>query len=258
MVVNLLVYRIDITVKGGCRKSFMKTIFQRCLKKSEIALFILCAAVFLTLVFNASALAQAQTRKTGKASPRVSVREAEEILSRLGYWITKVDNTADVSTRHAVTAFQKVEGRARTGVLSAAELRAMRAASRPASRYTGDAHIEVDVTRQVLFVVDPAGTVTHILPVSTGTEERYFDEGKWQIAHTPRGTFRVTRKIFGVRHAPLGALYYPSYFHGGVAIHGSNSIPVRPASHGCVRIPNFAARDFYSLAPVGMLVIVYD
>jgi lipoprotein-anchoring transpeptidase ErfK/SrfK len=109
-----------------------------------------------------------------------------------------------------------------------------------------------------LFLTDTAGVVVKILPVSTGNEERYFDQGKWQIAHTPRGAFRITRQVKGVRHASLGDLYYPNYFYGGVAIHGSLSVPTTPASHGCVRIPRFADREFSSLVWVGMEVFIYD
>lgn len=194
------------------------------------------------------------------ASPsgKPNMREAERLLFHMGYWLTKADGVADASTRHAITAFQKVEGLKRTGMLNAATMAALRKAERPSPRYTGEAHIEVDLTRQVLFVVDGSGTVTHILPVSSGNEERYFDEGKWQIAHTPRGAFNIERKINGVRKASLGDLYYPSYFSGGVAIHGSNSIPVKPASHGCVRIPRFADKALFQMAPLGMLVFVYD
>lgn len=184
--------------------------------------------------------------------------ETEQLLDRLGYWIVKVDGRVDASTRHAITAFQKVEGRKRTGKLSVADLELLRNAASPEPRFkTGALHVEVDLTRQVLFVVDASGTVTHILPVSSGNEKRYFDQGKWQIAHTPRGKFWIVRKIDGVRQASLGALYYPNYFYEGVAIHGSNSIPAYPASHGCVRIPRFSDRAFSRMVKVGTEIFVY-
>jgi lipoprotein-anchoring transpeptidase ErfK/SrfK len=129
---------------------------------------------------------------------------------------------------------------------------------RARSVQTGAVHVEIDLTRQVLFLIDAANQVTLILPVSSGNEKRYFDQGKWQVAHTPRGHFRIERKINGVRKAPLGNLYYPNYFHDGVAIHGSNSVPAFPASHGCVRIPRFADRSFSSMVSVGTEVFVYD
>lgn len=201
---------------------------------------------------------EAAAQNVSKQKNGAQILEAETLLSNLGYWITKVDSAADASTRHAIIAFQKVEGRKRTGVLNNTELQAMRAASRPAPKFGGEAHVEVDITRQVLFLTDASGTVIRILPVSTGNEQKYFDEGKWQTAHTPRGSFKITRQINGVRRAPLGSLYYPNYFSGGVAIHGSGSIPLAPASHGCVRIPNFAAHDFQGMVYVGMPVMVYD
>lgn len=56
----------------------------------------------------------------------------------------------------------------------------------------------------------------------------------------------------------LGLLYYPSYILNGIAIHGSPSIPARPASHGCIRVPMFAAKELSSLLPVGMEVVIYQ
>ena len=176
-----------------------------------------------------------------QAPPRENkqVLEAEKILSDLGYWVLKVDGIADASTSHALTAFQKVEKRKRTGILSARELMALRIASPLKPKFTGSEHVEVDLTSQVLYLVSDEGLVSHILPISSGSEEKYQQDGKWEIAHTPRGEFAITRQIRGIRKAPLGNLYNPNYFYKGVAIHGSNSIPVFPASHGCVRIPRF-------------------
>ncbi len=209
-------------------------------------------------VFIGAAVPVATGQTNGSVRPKVSlIPEAEKLLADLGYWIIKVDGKKDSSTSHAITAFQKVEGRRRTGVLTQKELDAMRLASRPAAKRAGAAHIEVDNARQVLFLVDENGNVARILPVSTGTGKKYFSQGKQQTANTPRGDYKIIRQIAGVRHAPLGDLYYPNYFLGGWAIHGSTSIPFVPASHGCVRIPNFAAEEFSHLVSIGMDVFVY-
>ena len=186
------------------------------------------------------------------------ILEAETQLRKKGYWITKVDKKWDASTYHAVVAFQKVEKLKRTGRLTAGLLRSLKSSSRPKASYSGPPHIEIDISRQVLFLVNENAKVTHILPVSTGNEKVYYQNGKKQIAHTPRGIFRITRQIKGIRRAPLGVLYHPNYFVGGVAIHGSGSIPFYPASHGCVRIPRFAASEFSDLVDVGMHVVVFD
>jgi lipoprotein-anchoring transpeptidase ErfK/SrfK len=53
-------------------------------------------------------------------------------------------------------------------------------------------------------------------------------------------------------------LYYPNYItESGIAIHGSSSVPSRPASHGCIRIPMSAAKAFSDVAPIGTVVLVY-
>ena len=204
------------------------------------------------------------TVSTSAAKPKnykrvnTAVLQVEQTLSELGYWIVKVDGVTDDSTRQAIIAFQKVEGLKRTGKISAGLIVALQNASRPSARYTtDDRHIEIDITRQVLLVVD-GSQVVRILPVSTGNERPYVEKGKRQIAHTPRGAFKIYRQIKGVRQAPLGTLYYPNYFTDGVAIHGSGSVPATAASHGCVRIPRFAEREFQSLVQVGTFVFVYD
>ncbi|HKP67916.1 MAG TPA: L,D-transpeptidase family protein, partial [Pyrinomonadaceae bacterium] len=185
--------------------------------------------------------------------------EVERRLSSLGYWITRADGRADASTRHAIMAFQKVEGLKRTGVMRATDIPALRLAKTPeAKNPTGPSHVEIDLTRQVLFFVDDAGIVTKILPVSTGNEKKFRDEGQWKTAHTPRGTFAIGLKINGVKKSSLGLLYNPSYFLGGLAIHGSNSIPPYAASHGCVRIPRFADPGFFKMTKIGMNVYLYE
>jgi lipoprotein-anchoring transpeptidase ErfK/SrfK len=213
-----------------------------------------------TTIFRTGSLpVEAGTRSSKGCLKRTTTFEIETLLSKLGYWIVKVDSRADASTRHAITAFQKVEGRKRTGVLSSRDLEALRSAESPKARFqTEAAHVEIDLTRQVLFLTDDAGNIVRILPVSSGNEKKYFDQGKWQVAHTPLGHFQIQRKVNGVRKASLGNLYYPNYFYGGVAIHGSNSVPSYPASHGCVRIPRFADRAFSRMVRVGTEVFVYD
>lgn len=52
--------------------------------------------------------------------------------------------------------------------------------------------------------------------------------------------------------------YWVSLEATGIAIHGNPSVPPYPASHGCIRIPMFAAKEFSAIAKIGMVVIVYD
>ena len=162
-----------------------------------------------------------------------------------------------MGSRHALIAFQKVENRQRTGELTQDELQGLRTANRRPSREIGYAHLEIDLSRQVLFAIDSSGLVSKILPVSTGTGKLFTSEGRTRRAVTPCGRFTITHKIAGWRKSPLGLLYYPNYIAGGIAIHGNPLVPVYPASHGCIRIPMFAAKEFSQTNPVGTVVIVY-
>jgi hypothetical protein len=199
-----------------------------------------------------------KTKRPARTVSEQEISEARELLDQLGYWVN-VDLTGnDVSLRHALIAFQKIEGRERTGVLTIEELEALRDAQRPQVLEMGFPHIEIDLHRQVLFVVDVAGVPLRILPISSGSGEYFTEGGVTRQAVTPTGRFKVYRKIEGWRKSPLGLLYYPNYFYDGIAIHGNPSVPVRPASHGCIRIPMFASQEFSEIATIGMVVIVYD
>lgn len=187
-----------------------------------------------------------------------AVRALEQRLSDLKYLVGKVDGSFDANTRHGVIAFQKVEGLSRSGIVDAATSARLATASTPAPKFASPAdHLEVDIPRQVVFVVR-GGAVSAILPTSTGTNKNFTADGRTRPAITPNGRFTVTRKINGMRISPLGELYKPSYFNGGIAFHGSGSVPIFPASHGCVRLPmGFADWFFNEASPIGQVVFVY-
>jgi hypothetical protein len=198
-------------------------------------------------------------RRAAKHKPLTAAdhRAAEKRLAELGYWTGNVDGRWDDVSRHALIAFQKVEKLKPTGRLTRAHFEILLAANRPAPLETGQAHIEVDLVRQALFIVDDAGIVSKILPVSSGSGNEFKSQGWARNAITHPGRYRVRGKLAGWKKSPLGELYYPVYFMYGTAIHGHPSVPTRPASHGCVRIPMFAAKRFHSMIPVGMPVVVH-
>jgi lipoprotein-anchoring transpeptidase ErfK/SrfK len=139
----------------------------------------------------------------------------------------------------------------------AGELTAESEVTADALRQVDYPRIDVDLNRQMLSVIDESGKVTKVLPISTGSGKWYVSEGERRQAITPTGRFRVYRKIPGWRKSPLGLMYYPVYIAGGVAIHGSPSVPRRPASHGCIRIPMYAAKAFFDSTPIGTVVLVH-
>jgi len=197
-----------------------------------------------------------------KAKPKVltarEISEAKERLAELKYWLA---SDAE-SYRHALIAFQKVEGLTPSGKLSFDDLDALRAAQTPVPKESqklpeGKIRIEVDLRRQVLLVMDHENTVTNILSVSSGNGKEFKSEGFVRDAVTPPGRFNVYNKIKGWKKSPLGMLYYPNYYLSGLAIHGSTFVPAYPDSHGCIRIPMYAAAEFYKMAMVGTEILVY-
>jgi len=183
----------------------------------------------------------------------------QQRLRSLGYWLGTPDGTYGGLTVQAVTAFQKVEGMDRDGIVGPGTAAALAGAGRPEAASTGGDLIEVDKARQVLFVVR-GGTVEWVLNVSTGTEEPYWVNGRTELADTPSGHWQVGWAYDGVDVGELGGLYRPRYFHrDGIAVHGYHDVPAYPASHGCVRVSNAAIDWIWAegFMPIGSAVWVY-
>jgi hypothetical protein len=191
---------------------------------------------------SASALADAVVRvpDLGWGSTGGSVIELDRLLAALGYALEGVNSTFGYDDYEAVLAFQKLYGLPRTGRVDSRFWALLDRAQHPRARYGGD-HIEVDKTRQVLFLVRD-GRVVLIAPVSTGA-----------TGNTPTGRFRVYRKVVGWDWV----LWYPLYFLRGFAIHGYPDVPAYPASHGCVRIPMWLAPRLFSVNGYGTTIYVY-
>ena len=168
-----------------------------------------------------------------------SVVALERRLTQLHYALRGVDGVYGQDTYEAVLAFQKVNGLPRTGRVEDWLWRRLARAGIPRAQRGGD-YIEIDKTRQVLFVVED-GRVAKVVHVSTGA-----------TGNTPLGRWRVYRKVPGWDWV----LWYPLYFKGGFAIHGYPSVPVYPASHGCVRIPMWIAPSLYAAHGQGTTVVV--
>ena len=215
-----------------------------------------CNLFFIILLFSVPVLAQNTAPSTESNGKEI---EAIQRLYTLHFWTASSYSLKDDTNRQAIIAFQKLNGLPRNGKLTNSTLSRLARASVPTPHVTMHApHLEVDLNRQVLFVVDANDQVNRILSVSTGNGKLFNDSGKgMQYALTPRGSFKIYYKVIGWKKSPLGRMFYPMYFSGGFAVHGSNSVPSRPASHGCVRIPMFAAQEMFRVTPVGTPVIVF-
>lgn len=183
---------------------------------------------------------------TGTSTP--STLDLERRLADLGYLdAAKADGVKDNATTNAVIAFQKWQRLGRDGVAGPQTLSALAAAARPTPRATGEAtRVEVLLDRQVALHIEN-NAVVRTLHISSG-----------QAGYaTPTGTYRITRKYPRDWSVPYSVwLPWAQYFVGGVAFHEGASVPVTPASHGCVRIPNGDAQWLYDRTPLNTQVIV--
>ncbi len=202
--------------------------------------------------------------RSGSEAARVQSR-----LMELGFWVQSVDGEYGLTTRQAVMAFQKYMGfdnpNGKVDDQSAAALTNMDL--RPVARANSGTLVEVDKAKQLLFfVID--GRTEYILNVSTGNGEAYEEPDQNSpgeilrgVSLTPSGLHEVNReRPEGWWEGDLGSIYRPKYFVGGVAVHGSSSIPNYPASHGCVRV-SVPAMDWVwesDLMPLDTPVWVHD
>jgi peptidoglycan hydrolase-like protein with peptidoglycan-binding domain len=183
----------------------------------------------------------------GTTSPTVA--ELAHRLAALHYSVPSFSSTFSYDFVESVYAFQKVQGLERTGSVDAAFWSKLESPRIPTPRYATPAdHIEVDKTRQVLYLVRD-GQITMISPVATAGIAGYY---------TPEGKFAIYDKRSGWDRSPLGVLWNPMYFLGGYAIHGGDPVPPYPASHGCVRVPDFVISRLFATEPYGETVYVYS
>lgn len=194
----------------------------------------------------------------GDEGPEVAA--LQNALVALGYRPGTPDGNFGAATASAVLAFQKHEGLQRDSIVGPDVLSRLSSpqGAGPKSGASGP-RVEVDLDRQILFVVDASGNVT-IINVSTGSGREYqsAEAGKGiVVAHTPIGEFVVQRRIDGNREAPLGTLYRPMYFDGGWAIHGNPYVPGYPASHGCVRTANIDQDFIFDALADGEPIWIY-
>jgi len=176
--------------------------------------------------------------------------EVEQKLDSLRYDVGAIDGRTDDQTISAITAFQKVHGLERTGGLTdalTAQIMGTQGTPPPMVADGDASRVEVSLARQVLFLYE-GGSLYKILAVSTGTS----------ATPTPTGRFRMYRSDLGWHTSRLGRLYNAQYFVGGYAVHGSLSIPNRPASHGCIRISMHSAEWFPSHVSRGTQVVIVD
>lgn len=173
----------------------------------------------------------------GSRGPSVLALENELIAHHFA--LLRADSIFGADTLESVYAVQKLAGLPRTGSVDAATWAALARSQPPQPRLSGS-YVEVDKTKQVLFIVRNSRVIL-IVPCSTGA-----------TGNTPIGLFHVYSKV------PGGAvMYYSNYFTGAFAIHGYVDVPPYPASHGCVRVPMWVAIRLYGMISMDMRVLIH-
>lgn len=208
--------------------------------------------------------------------PLVAVGESNGIetariqlrLIEIGFWVSHFDGKYGHTTRQGVMAFQKYAGLEATGVMDEQTALALTIVNaRPLGRTTDPGVVvEIDKDRQLLFMI-VNGRLEWAINISSGSGQYYLepnqkDPTRWESGRslTPSGRFVVNReRPEGWWSGDLGEIYRPKYFNGGIAIHGSRSIPHYPASHGCVRVSTAAMDMIWAtgLVPKNTAVWVY-
>ena len=209
------------------------------------------------------------------------VLRLQQRLSAMHFDPGPQDGVYGQNTVQAVWAFQKLimqtpRERA-TDEVTPSTWAIMETASNVVPRRQADSpsHVEIYLPEQVL-VVFKAGVPQLITHISSGSNEQWCEEviidpgqdgnnsakqireGICGEAITPPGIFYFYNRHTGMRESKLGSMYNPVYFNYNIAIHGAILVPLKPESHGCVRIPMSVARYFPALVAYGDRVYVFD
>jgi Putative peptidoglycan binding domain/L,D-transpeptidase catalytic domain len=239
-------------------------------------------------------VALSQTLSSGNSGSEVEMVQSR--LAELGFDPGPVDGAFGGLTTQAVWAFEKlVMGTPRseaTGKVTAALWDRMQDPIRIAPRRptnTSAGHTEIYLPEQVLVVfhADEAVLVAHIssgelaagatgftpwyetadeycetVTIDTNDRGELLEEPIEKAicgrSYTPPGVFTAYKKIEGRRESRLGGMYDPIYINQGIAIHGANSIPLEPASHGCIRVSRTLGEKLPSLIAIGDEVLIWD
>jgi N-acetylmuramoyl-L-alanine amidase len=201
----------------------------------------------------------------GPGADGVVVVRLQERLREFGVLRGDADGEYGPETAASVVAFHKLIGVERTNRWSVDDWNVTAGLDHEAIlalHPTESDRVEVDIGRQLLFVIRD-DDVAAIVPISTGNGASYWSEnggsgGRYVKATTPRGDFTLIRHIPGWRVNYLGGLYKPWYFTPYYAIHGSKSVPARPASHGCVRVPTWESNHLDDLLEIGLPVHIWE
>jgi hypothetical protein len=175
-----------------------------------------------------------------------SVWQLQAELAALHYDVPQNANFEEATAR-AVIAYRKVTGLERVPFANTRIFELLQqGAGAFHVRYRSDGrHVEADLSKQVLALIEPGGRVHELFEISSGKPS----------TPTVVGRFRVYEKTPGYN---AKGMLDSNYFIGGYAIHGYAEVPTFAASHGCLRVPIPNAASIYAWVGLGTPVDVYD
>jgi hypothetical protein len=146
----------------------------------------------------------------------------KKAMRKMGYIVNSGRCFGDKTAR-GVLAYRKVNGMARSMRAGAGLVKAVYSGEGEYEvRHPGAGeHLEAPLSKQVL-VFAKGDKPFAVYPVSSGKSSTPTVTGHFTFIRTEPG------------YNPHG-MYYSFYFYGGYAVHGYESVPDYPASHGCIR-----------------------
>jgi hypothetical protein len=168
----------------------------------------------------------------------------KKAMRKLGY-IVNSGRCFKGKTGRGVLAYRKVNGMARSERAGAGLVKrvfAGRGGYRVRHPDAGE-HVEAPISKQVL-VFAKGDRPFAIYPVSSGKSS----------TPTVTGHFSFIRREPGYNSH---GMYYSFYFYGGYAVHGYESVPDYPASHGCIRTFIADQPEIYNRIHYGESIFVF-
>lgn len=146
----------------------------------------------------------------------------KKAMREMGY-IANSGSCYGGKTARGVLAYRKVNGMSRSMRSGAALVKAVYDGKGEYKvRYpNAGKHLEAPLSKQVLVFAD-GDKPTAIYPISSGKSSTPTVTGHFEFIRTEPGY-------------NSHGMYYSFYFYGGYAVHGYESVPDYPASHGCLR-----------------------
>ena len=173
-----------------------------------------------------------------------NVATFQERLRKLGF-IANRGRCFGGKTGRGVLAYRKVNGMSRSSRAGKGLVKrvfAGRGAYRVRHPGAGE-HVEAPLSKQVL-VFAKGGKPFAVYPVSSGKSSTPTVTGHFSFVGTEPGY-------------NSHGMYYSWYFYGGYAVHGYESVPDYPASHGCIRTFIADQPEIYNRINYGESIFVF-